>query len=302
MRFNWVFIFAVLLAPTVVAAQSWQKTTWNDEPAWVAKNGAQEAVVSETRSRVIYIGPVSGEQNLLSAPVPKAAPTAKISAPNWGGHRFWLGPQSRWGWPPNADWEFSAAQSVKVAGDKLLLTEVHHDLRYPAIERTYAWEGERLRCTARWRAGDKPYYGMHVVAIDVPAEIEASLAAWEDVPFGLVGVRGDHPNAANPLPHPAVVVKDGRAAIKTGIAVGKFGFYPQTLSVKRGDWTLLVHNGPIEGTPIESPDFGYVTQLWVGDARATFCELEQITPFLLPDAEGWCGSTIYLQAMQRAGN
>jgi len=292
-----VFFLTFALSPAVAIAQPWQKTTWNDEPAWLSKNGAQEAIVSEARSRVIYLGPASGDHNLLSAPVPKSVPTGTVVAPNWGGHRFWLGPQSRWGWPPIADWEFSAAQNaVNNSSNELVLTEVHHDARYPAIERIYAWEGDRLRCTARWRAGDKPYYGMHVVAIDVPAEIEPSLAPWEHVPLGLVGVRGDNPNAINPLPHPAVVVKDGHADIKSGIAVGKFGFYPQALSVKRGDWTLLVHNGPVEGTPIESPDFGYLTQLWVGDARSTFCELEQITPFLLPDAQGWCGSTIYLQA------
>ncbi len=289
---------AVVCGKANASSLEWQKTTWNNEPAWVAQNGAQEAIVSEARSRVIYIGPASGDHNLLSAPVPKAAPTPKIFAPNWGGHRFWLGPQSRWGWPPNTDWEFSAAQNVAMKGSELVITEVHHDLRYPSIQRVYVWEGEHLRCTARWRGGDKPYYGMHVVAIDVPAEIAPRLASWERVPFGLVAVRGDNSNATDPLPHPAITLKDGRAIAKSGIAVGKFGFYPQTLSVRRGAWTLLVQNGPVEGTPIESPDFGYLTQLWVGDEHATFCELEQITPFLLPDDHGWCGSTIYLEAIR----
>jgi len=290
------FLFTVVVG----RAATWQKTTWNDEPAWVAANGAQEAIVSEARSRVIYFGAISGDHNLLSAPVPKAAPTAKVFAPNWGGHRFWLGPQSRWGWPPNADWEFSATQMAEATGPELILHEVHRDTRYPAIERIYVWEGDRLRCTARWREGDKPYYGIHIIAIDTPAEVAPRLASWEHVPLGLVGIHFDNPDALKPLPHAAVVVKNGQAEIKSGIAMGKFGFYPQTLSVQRGDWTLLVQNGPVQGTPIESPDFGYLTQVWVGDAHSTFCELEQITPLLLPDEHGWCGSTIYLQAKRPA--
>lgn len=294
------FFLSVLAAASAVSSLAadtgWQRTTWNDEPAWQSEHGLQRVVVSEARSRVIYLGPADGQHNLLSAPTPREEPSAKQGAPNWGGHRFWLGPQTRWNWPPPRDWEFSAAVSATVEGDHLHLKEPQTDSAYPALERDYVWEGDRLRCTGRWQPKGRPYYGMHVVAVDVPAKIEARLYAWDNVPLGTVAVRGDTPNAKDPLPHPAVKVEGTRAIMTTGIEVAKLGFYPQTLSVERGDWTLFVHPGPVEGIALESPDYGYLSQVWVGNPSHTFCELEQISPFLLAGPDGWCSTTIYLEA------
>jgi hypothetical protein len=293
-------IFALALGPKNSAAASWEATSWHGEKGWKASSGATLAIVSETRSRLIYLGASDEKSNLLSAPAERGELIRGKPSPNWGGHRVWLGPQSRWGWPPPRDWEFSATASAEIKGDRLILEDRHEDAAYPAILREYVWEGNRLRCTARWKPAphDRPYYAMHVVPIDVPAAIDVSLFKWERVPLGVVGIHGDQPDAAHALPVASVTVNASgdRATVASGIVTSKLGFRPQTLQVKRGAWLLMVRPGPTHGVELESPDFGYISQIWVGDSHATFCELEQITPYLIPADDGWCASTIYLEA------
>jgi hypothetical protein len=277
-------------------APGWTRQDWNGEPAWSSTHRGAKAIVSETRARLIYFGPEDGSHNLLSAPTPLLRPSATESAPNWGGHRFWLGPQSRWKWPPVSDWEFAAAARVETTGAALVLTHSQTDKRYPALQREYAWEQERLRCTVRWQHTGAPFYGMHVFAIEVPASIDVRLAKWDRVPHGIVGINGDSPNATNPLPHAAATVENDKVRLRSGLATGKFGFFPQILQVARGAHTLRVHPGVNQGIEIEAPDFGYLTQVWVGPEKATFAEMEQITPYLLSgDKGGWCASTVYLE-------
>lgn len=288
------FVVGVLSAQ---AAPAWQRTRWKGEAAWksISRQGVQ-AVVSEERARLIYFGSDDGKQNLLSAPSPKTLPSPKERSPNWGGHRFWLGPQSRWSWPPPKDWEFSAASSIEVQGGALHVRLAHALTAFPQVERDYAWEDERLRCTVRWQGGERPSYAMHVVAIEIPAVFEVALQPSEQTPHGLVQVNGDKPNATSPLPHPAVEVSGNRGVIRSGIATGKFGLTSQSLQVARGDRMLILHPGPFNGTAAEPPDFGFLTQIWVGGKGSTFCELEQLTPYLSPAEDGWCGSTVYLES------
>ena len=285
----------VCMQPIAAGQTGWSRTEWNTEPAWVSESGPFKAVVSESRSRLIYLGPATGDANLLSAPSPLPAPTAKESAPNWGGHRFWLGPQSRWKWPPVRDWEFAAIAEAKAADGVLTLLHPRTDAAYPQLQREYAWEGGRLRCTVGWKGGGEPSYGMHVIAVDAPTTLSGRLHAWDRVPHGVVGINGDTPNTTDPLPHPAITVRDGVAYARTGAGTAKLGFYPQALENRRGEWTLVMHPGPTSGTPLESPDHGYLSQIWVGPAAYSFCELEQLTPFMLPAADGWCSSTVYLE-------
>lgn len=287
--FSATLVFAAANTP-------WESTTWQDEPSWKTTHGETLVIVSEARSRVIYFGGLDQHSNLLSAPPSREPLVHGKPSPNWGGHRFWLGPQSRWGWPPPNDWEFSAATKAHVENEKLILEESHEDSAYPKIQREYSWEGNRLSCSALWRPEGRPYYGMHIIPIEAPATIQVALYKWEHVPHGLVGIRGDNPNVTDPIPAPSVSVEGNRVTLITGKATAKLGFYPQTLEVKRGDWTLLVHPGPNHGAVLESPDFGYLSQVWVGDAHYNFCELEQITAFLIAGEDGWCGTTIYFEA------
>ena len=95
-----------------VTAPAWEKSTWQGEPAWASIHGPVRAIVSEARARLIYLGAADGSYNLLNAPTPRPA-----EGQNQGGHRFWLGPQYRWVWPPLKEWEFSAAAQVSTRAD-----------------------------------------------------------------------------------------------------------------------------------------------------------------------------------------
>jgi hypothetical protein len=290
-----LFLLCFLTPAIASASVDWKETTWHGERAWRSESGAVVAIVSERRSRLIHFGPADA-LNLLSAPPVAAAPTEEQISPNWGGHRFWLGPQSRWNWPPPTDWEFARAASVTSEQGVLRLAHPQTSTAYPAMVREYRWEADKLRCTVKWRGGDKPFYAMHVFAVNVPTSIRAKLYRWDRVPHGTVGIVGDTPNAPTALPHPAASVVGDSLEIKSGIAVAKLGFFPQPLTISTGGWSLTVHPGVHRGIAIESPDFGYLTQVWVGRESATFAELEQLSPYLLPDNDGWCESTVWVQA------
>ncbi len=132
-------------ATSLPTSTGWEKTIWRDESAWSSLQGAVRAVVSEARERLVFLGSADGRLNLLNTPYPQVLPTEQHRWPNQGGHRFWLGPQKRWVWPPIADWEYSAAASVRVVGDVLTLDQPRHDKAYPPIVREYVWQGSRLR-------------------------------------------------------------------------------------------------------------------------------------------------------------
>ena len=60
------------MAPASHAADStWGKTAWRGESSWTATQGAVRAVVTEARSRLIYLGSLDGTTNLLNAPYPR---------------------------------------------------------------------------------------------------------------------------------------------------------------------------------------------------------------------------------------
>jgi hypothetical protein len=280
------------------AASSWESTRWQDEPAWTAVSGELRATVSERRARLIYLGPFDGSHNLLHAPDlgPDAGPEA-----DFGGHRFWLGPQRRWIWPPPADWEHAAATraTTEAAGAVLILLHPQTDPAYPALTREYAWEGERLRCTVRWSAGeaDPTWFALHVVAVATPFAIELDLAPSPAAPHGLVRAETVEPAEPFAPPHPAVTLTNGRATLTAGLSSGKFGFTPQPLVLPRpGGWTLTVSPALNQGLAGEAPDAGHLTQVWVGQTQP-FAELEQLSPYLSP-AEGTaaCASTIWIEA------
>jgi hypothetical protein len=254
-------------------------------------------VVTEARSRLIYMGSMDGALNLLNAPYPQARATDKDPSPNQGGHRFWLGPQRRWKWPPLSEWEYSPAAEARAEGSVLILVEFRRDLSYPEVAREYAWEGGRLRCTARWRDDGRPYFGMHVVPVDTPISVTARLAAWDEVPSGAVAAQMVSPEPELELPQPSIAVDGTTATVRSGIKVAKVGFAPQALTVSRPrGWTLSVQPGPFEGVALGAPDKGYLSQVWVGSSKDSLAELEQLTPYLRGDANGRCASTIFIEA------
>jgi len=279
------------------AAPSWEKTVWQGESAWASEQGNVRAVISEARSRLIYLGTVDGSFNLLNAPSPQVHPSQDNPSPNQGGHRFWLGPQNHWIWPPPAEWEYSAVHEATAKDSVLTLHQVQLNPEYPALTREYAWEGNRLRCTARWQDNGHAYFGIHVVAVDTPFAVTANLEKSKAVPAGLVVAQMVAPEGPIQLPHPSIESDDTHATVHSGIKTVKLGFIPQPLTIERSHgWKLSVQPGPHTADTPASPDHGYLSQIWVGDKSQNLAELEQLTPYLKGDASGRCSSTIYIEA------
>lgn len=272
----------------------WQSVQWQGEAAWASTAGSVQAVVSEARARLVYLGAADGSLNLLNAPSPQPP-----AGQNQGGHRFWLGPQYRWVWPPLKEWEFSAAAKVTARSDgTLVLEQPHHDTKYPALTREYAWLGSRLRCTVRWRSNGLPVFGLHVIPVNAPVQITARLLKWEEVPQGMVPARMVDVPAPLQLPDPAISLANDTATIRSGIKRLKLGFIPQILQIERAQgWKLAVGPGPYEGLAVGSADQGYLSQIWVGDAKDELAELEQLSPYLIGDASGLCASSIEVEAV-----
>lgn len=293
-----VLLFGLLsmTAAPVSANSGWEKTVWRGEAAWSSTQGAVRAVVSEVRSRLIYLGSPDGGSNVINAPYPQVLPDGKGGWPNQGGHRFWLGPQSHWKWPPLPEWEYSSAVRTIADGPVLTLHERHDDLSYPGIIREYAWEGSRLRCTARWLDNGRPCFGLHVVPVDVPFSVTVRLQKTPAIPAGAVLAQMINPEPPLTLPHPSVEVVGDKATVRSGIKVVKLGFAPQALTITRPNgWMLSVLPGPNRGVALDVPDQGYLSQVWVGGPESNLAELEQLSPYLHGDRNGQCGSTIYLE-------
>ena len=275
----------------------WQRTDWRGEPAWTSVSDQVRAIVSEARARLIYLGAVDGAVNLLNAPWPRMTPSAERPWPNLGGHRFWLGPQHRWTWPPPAEWEYSAARATSTREGTLSLEHFHLNSDYPALTREYSWQGNRMRCAVRWTDDGRRFFGLHVVAVDAPIELTTRLQEAPCAPAGLVAARMIDPEPPLRLPHPALQLAGGTARVLSGAKRVKFGFVPQALAVARSaGWTVTVHPGPCSEADGDAPDFGYLSQVWVGEAGCELAELEQLTPPLRGDSFGRCSSTIFIEA------
>jgi len=289
-----------MMSPVLSSSESpasWERSVWRGESAWVSVRDGVGAIVSEARSRLIYLGAPDGALNLLNAPWPRVLPGKDNPWPNQGGHRFWLGPQHRWGWPPPTEWEYAAVSSACIAQGLLVLRHAHLDPAYPALTREYTWDGSRLRCTVRWADDGRRYFGLHVVAVDTPFAITVRLEPSAAAPAGLIAARMIDPEPPLRLPHPAIAVEADRATVTAGICKAKLGFAPQPLAIERpGGWRLAVHPGPCSQANSEMPDHGYLSQVWVGDDSGDLAELEQLTPHLGADAGDTCSTTIFIEA------
>jgi len=138
----------VKAAPTEPVVSAWSGTTWHGERAYELISGNWHAIVSTERGRLVHFGPAeAGARNLM------LETSTRSDCMGWSGHRVWLGPQSLWVWPPPSAWEFSAAESVKVSGNRIELLMPDVGDGYPRLTRIYEPTGDRLACRIAVAAG-----------------------------------------------------------------------------------------------------------------------------------------------------
>lgn len=285
-----LFIAAVLVAfaPPTRADGSWRRTEWRGEPAWCSTSRGWTAIVSAERARLVSLAPEGGGANLLYA--------EQKDIFSWGGHRFWLGPQSAWTapWPPPADWERSAAAELVADGETLRVKQARLDANYPEIERSYVWRDGVLSCTVSWK--DSRFQGIHIVQVSKEAIVRVRREASEAAPLGYVllpvykrpGLRVDEPLS------PKVATVDGdEIVLRYAGEREKIGVPAQPIVAEIGRYRLTLRRGAMSGMSEASsaPDLGMLTQAYFGSPEDPFIEIEQLTPL---GAEGGSAAEILL--------
>lgn len=280
----------LLLAFLARADAAWTRTEWRGERAWTASSGGWTAIVSEERARLVSLTREGGAENLLYA--------EQKDVFSWGGHRFWLGPQTAWTapWPPPADWERSAAPKIAVEGETLRVRHARTDENYPQIERGYTWRDGVLHCTVAW--SDARFQGIHIVQVPKDAVVRVRRGATTaEAPQGYVLLpvyKRDGLRANEPL-SPKVATLDGdEITLRYGGVREKIGVPPQPIVAEMGAYRLTLRRGEMRGMSESSsvPDLGMLTQAYFGAAEDPFIEIEQLTPL---GGEGASVSEILLE-------
>lgn len=269
------------------ADAAWRRTEWRGERAWIASSGGWTAIVSEERARLVSLAPEGGGADLLYA--------EQKDIFSWGGHRFWLGPQTAWTapWPPPADWERSAAAEIVTEGDILRVKQARAEASYPEIERAYVWRDGVLSCTVSWR--DARFQGIHIVQVPKDATVLVRREASEAAPLGYVllpiykrpGLRVNEP-----LSSKVATIAGDSLTLRYGGVREKVGVPPQPIVAEMGAYRLTLRRGEMSGMSETKPDIGMLTQAYFGSAEDPFIEIEQLTPL---GAEGGSRSEILLE-------
>lgn len=272
--------FLVVASGAAVRAGAWSPSQWNQETCWRSTSGHWEAIVSSNRARLVYFGTDDERHNLL---YPSGA-LDLATAPDWGGHRFWLGPQWKWNpiWPAPPDWERSPADRIETDGATLTMRAAHRATGFPAISRAYTWLNGELRVKAIW-AGDS-YQGIHIFQVPMTAEIEAksesSLALLRG--FGLLQAGSSQPPTTRFANSPAVLkeIRVGQFLIRYRKVEAKLGFNPGTLTIYEGKYGFRLERGDVAGRAGDRPDGGLLTQVYTGDSTNPYMEAEQLSALM----------------------
>lgn len=292
------FLLLLCVVLSGCAGPRWSAVEWHGEKAWISRHGGWHAVVSETRARLVHLGPEDSDINLLYASEGLGPDRPR------GGHLVWLGPQSawngRWGaWPPPAEWEQLPARAIRVNGAWLHLEQPRPDVTRPALCRAYRWENDALLCRVSWSGGIGDHQAIQIFQLPSGAVVEVarvSPAARDFVRFGTDGLQRHE--------HPAMT--DAIGFTKTGARVSsrqtavKYGFLPQPLVARINGCVLTMERGAIEGAAVDFPDGGFETQVYVGGATFPFVEIEQLTPRLRRRDAGKNAFTIRLSLLRLA--
>ncbi len=264
----------VAVQPARAETTAWSTTTWRGERAYALSSGRWLAIVSVDRGRLVHFGPVAEGKNLLFE---VASRETKFS---WGGHRVWLGPQSLWGWPPPDAWERSAAEQVRVTGDRLELLMPDAGRGFPRLTRIYESAGESLACRVAVAGGTQAVQVMQI--LQTPQSTTADLkpepsAQWPRGYFRCGGAVGPSMQPEFPVPD-GVQETPGHVRISFAGKSDKLAFPPQALVSHVGAATFSLAFGESRGAELAAPDAGFYTQVYIGDAGAPVVELEQLSP------------------------
>ncbi|GAT32275.1 hypothetical protein TSACC_2673 [Terrimicrobium sacchariphilum] len=260
------------------AADAWSPTKWQNTPAWQSRSGGWLAVVSESRARLIYLGPAEGRVNLLYAP-PAPAPLRPR-----GGHIAWLGPQAEWYggrevWPPPGGWESAGSASVSSSGDTLTMV-LPRVANLPVLSRSYFWKDRALHCQVAWSGGKGSYQVIQIVQLPPQAMVTARPGGASGGGFIRISVDGRN-RRESPAGSPEIAMRaDGAVQIRSREGRAKFGFPPQPLRAVIGRYSLVMERGETLGRVLDSPDAGFDTQVYVGGKVHPFVEIEQLSPRL----------------------
>jgi hypothetical protein len=266
----------VKAAPAEAIVSAWSGTTWHGERAYELVTAQWRAVVSVERGRLVHFGPAeAGARNLMLETATRA------DRMGWSGHRVWLGPQSLWVWPPPNAWEFSAAESVKVSGNRIELLMPDAGDGYPRLTRIYEPAGDRLACRVAVAAGGTR--AVQVIQIlQTPPDTKVALrpapsAKWPRGYFRVGGAVG--PNMQPDLPLPAGVEEvAGGVVMSMAGKSDKLAFPPQTLVARIGGYRLALAFGESHGPETAAPDDGFYTQVYIGNPQGPVVEIEQLSP------------------------
>lgn len=281
---SWLLVLGVLLigctAPVKIETPAWQSTRWNGEIAWVADSGEWRAIVSVDRARLIYLGPKTGDTNLLYAP-----PLPQEYFRPRGGHIFWLGPQAEWTgqwgtWPPPAEWEQQAAAYARPERRSLHLTLPRPDKKRPQLKRSYRWENDTLLCEVSWSGGTGDYQAIQILQLPLHATVDAKRLAETTPGFVRFDTKGKQGFEATVLGAEIALISDETARLAEDGGSSKFGFRPHTLDAHIASYGLELGRGTMQGVVLNSPDRGFETQVYLGGKKHPFVEIEQLTPRL----------------------
>ena len=267
---------AVKAAPPELGTAAWSATTWHGERAYELISGNWRAIVSVERARLVHFGPAAGNARNLMLET-----STRSDRMGWSGHRVWLGPQSLWVWPPPAAWEFSAAESVKVSGNRLELLMPDAGDGYPRLTRIYEPAGDRLACrVAVASGGTRAVQVIQILQTPPDTKVELSPVPSAKWPRGFFRVGGEVAQPMQPdLPLPAGVEEvPGGVVVSIAGKSDKLAFPPQTLVARVGEYRLSLECGESRGPVVAAPDDGFYTQVYIGNLQGPVVEIEQFSP------------------------
>jgi hypothetical protein len=271
------FSFTFLAVTAAADRPRWQPVA---DGVWSARIAGWELRVCAAQARLCALLPPGSDRNVLAA----------------DGHRVWLGPQTSWEafWPPQADWEQSAAESVAASPDGLALTLVHPQTNpaYPRLMRTYTLFDDRLQLSVAWICDGTPHQALQILQLqpDVVAEVVA--VPTEEVPHGFGRMpMGDRPDVGLDEPMPTDVAEplagEHRWRLRVAGRAEKLGFAPQAVPAVLPDGRRLVYSpGHYTGVAVAAPEAGLFSQIYLGSTAGPLLEVEQFSPLLRGEQPG----------------